>query len=128
MDAVFPVREKSVNRINSLNESTPKEEDEFRGIDAVRAKRELGSDVDKSSLQGQMNLRAIDTVFLMGQNLRISTYPSIHEIGDRDFLVKIADCANDCVSFWSRICKIVKKLTKFYIKAFSLKELLAKKV
>ena len=41
MDAVFPVREKSVNRINSLNESTPKEEDKFRGIDAVRAKREL---------------------------------------------------------------------------------------
>lgn len=35
MDAVFPVREKSVNRINSLNESTPKEEDEFRDIDAV---------------------------------------------------------------------------------------------
>ena len=35
-----------------LNESTPKEEDKFRGIDAVRAKRELGSDVDESSLQG----------------------------------------------------------------------------
>ena len=35
VDAVFPVREKAVNRINYLNESTPKEEDEFRGIDAV---------------------------------------------------------------------------------------------
>ena len=35
MDAVFPVREKSVNRINSLNESTPKEEDKFRDIDVV---------------------------------------------------------------------------------------------
>ena len=35
MDAVFPVREKSVNRIKILNESTPKEEDEFRDIDAV---------------------------------------------------------------------------------------------
>ena len=36
MDAVFPVREKSVNRIKILNESTPKEGDEFRYIDAVR--------------------------------------------------------------------------------------------
>ena len=44
MDAVFPVREKSVNRIKILNESTPKEEDEFRDIDAVRATRELRSD------------------------------------------------------------------------------------
>ena len=35
VDAVFPVREKSVNRINYLKESTPKEEDEFRDIDAV---------------------------------------------------------------------------------------------
>ena len=35
MDAVFPVREKAVNRINYLSESTPKEEDEFRDIDAV---------------------------------------------------------------------------------------------
>ena len=35
MDAVFPIREKSVNRIESFNESTPKEEDEFRDIDAV---------------------------------------------------------------------------------------------
>ena len=38
VDAVFPVREKAVNRINYLSESTPKEEDEFRGIDAVRTK------------------------------------------------------------------------------------------
>lgn len=35
MDAVFPIREKSVNRIESLSESTPKEEDEFRDIYAV---------------------------------------------------------------------------------------------
>ena len=35
MDAVFPIREKAVNRIESFNESSPKEEDEFRGIDAV---------------------------------------------------------------------------------------------
>ena len=46
MDAVFPVREKSVNRIKILNESTPKEGDEFRYIDAVRAKRELRSEVE----------------------------------------------------------------------------------
>ena len=45
MDAVFPVREKSVNRIKILNESTPKEEDEFRDIDAVQAKRELRSEM-----------------------------------------------------------------------------------
>lgn len=51
-----------------------------------------------------------------------------HEIESRDFVVKIADCANDCVRFWSRICKIVKILTKYQLKAFSLKELLAKKV
>ena len=30
----------------ALNESTPKEEDEFRDIDAVRAKRELRSEVE----------------------------------------------------------------------------------
>ena len=35
MDAVFPIREKSVNGIESFNESSPKEEDEFRDIDAV---------------------------------------------------------------------------------------------
>ena len=35
MDAVFHIREKSVNLIKILNESTPKEEDEFRDIDAV---------------------------------------------------------------------------------------------
>ena len=35
MDAVFPIREKAVNRIESFNESSPKEEDEFRDIDAV---------------------------------------------------------------------------------------------
>ena len=35
MDAVFPVREKSVNRINSLNESSLQGADEFRDIDAV---------------------------------------------------------------------------------------------
>ena len=35
MDAVFPIREKSVNLIKILNESSPKEEDEFRDIDAV---------------------------------------------------------------------------------------------
>ena len=46
MDAVFPVREKSVNRIKILNESTPKEGDEFRYIDAVRAKRELRSEIE----------------------------------------------------------------------------------
>ena len=46
MDAVFPIREKSVNLIKILNESTPKEEDEFRDIDAVQAKRELGSNVE----------------------------------------------------------------------------------
>ncbi|KJU97882.1 methyltransferase type 11 [Streptococcus gordonii] len=45
MDAVFPMREKSVNLIKILNESTPKEDDEFRDIDAVRAKRELRSEV-----------------------------------------------------------------------------------
>ena len=43
MDAVFPVREKSVNHIKILSESSPKEEDEFRDIDAVRAKQELRS-------------------------------------------------------------------------------------
>ena len=45
MDAVFPIREKSVNGIESFNESSPKEEDEFRDIDAVWAKRELGSNI-----------------------------------------------------------------------------------
>ena len=35
MDAVFPIREKSVNRIESFKELSPKEEDEFRDIDAV---------------------------------------------------------------------------------------------
>lgn len=35
MDAVFPIREKSVNRIESFNELSPKETDEFRDIDAV---------------------------------------------------------------------------------------------
>ena len=46
MDAVFPVREKSVNRIKILNESTPKDADELRYIDAVRAKRELRSEIE----------------------------------------------------------------------------------
>ena len=45
MDAVFPIREKSVNLIKILNESTPEEKDEFRDIDAVWAKRELGSNI-----------------------------------------------------------------------------------
>ena len=36
MDAVFPIREKSVNRIESFSESSPKEADEFRSIDAVQ--------------------------------------------------------------------------------------------
>ena len=35
MDAVFPIREKSVNLIKILNESTPKELDGYRYIDAV---------------------------------------------------------------------------------------------
>ena len=45
MDAVFPVREKSVNLIESLSESSPKDADELRYIDAVRAKRELRSEM-----------------------------------------------------------------------------------
>ena len=44
MDAVFSVREKAVNRINFLSESSPKGSEELRGIDAVRAKRELRSE------------------------------------------------------------------------------------
>ena len=52
MDAVFPVRGKSVKPYKILNESTPKEGDEFRHIDAVRAKRELRSKLNESSLQG----------------------------------------------------------------------------
>ena len=36
MDAVFPIREKSVNLIKILNESSPKDADELRYIDAVR--------------------------------------------------------------------------------------------
>ena len=36
MDAVFPIREKSVNRIESFSESSPKDADELRYIDAVR--------------------------------------------------------------------------------------------
>ena len=36
MDAVFPIREKSVNRIESFNELSPKETDEFRSFDAVQ--------------------------------------------------------------------------------------------
>ena len=38
MDAVFPVREKAVNRINFLSESSPKDAEELRYIDAVRTK------------------------------------------------------------------------------------------
>ncbi|QLB49263.1 methyltransferase type 11 [Streptococcus sanguinis] len=38
MDAVFPIREKSVNRIESLSESSPKNAEELRYIDAVRTK------------------------------------------------------------------------------------------
>ena len=44
MDAVFPIREKSVNLIEYFNESSPKDADELRYIDAVRATRELCSD------------------------------------------------------------------------------------
>jgi len=38
MDAVFPVREKAVNRINYLSESSLKNAEELRYIDAVRTK------------------------------------------------------------------------------------------
>ena len=35
MDAVFPIRKKSVNRIESLSESSPKDADELGYIDAI---------------------------------------------------------------------------------------------
>ena len=46
MAAVFPIREKSVNLIESLSESSPKDADELGCIDAVLAKRELRSDIE----------------------------------------------------------------------------------
>ena len=35
MDAIFPIREKSVNRIESFSELSPKDTKELRYIDAV---------------------------------------------------------------------------------------------
>ncbi|EGP67430.1 hypothetical protein HMPREF9182_1491 [Streptococcus sp. oral taxon 056 str. F0418] len=46
MDAVFPIREKSVNWIESFSESSPEDADELRYIDAVRATRELRSNIE----------------------------------------------------------------------------------
>ena len=70
VDAVFPVREKSVNRIKILNESSPKDAEELRYIDAVRAKRELGSENYKIKPIGRRRILEQSTrFFLMGQNL-----------------------------------------------------------
>ena len=59
MDAVFPVREKSVNHIKILSESSPKDADELRYIDAVWAKRELRSE---STPKEEDEFRDIDAV------------------------------------------------------------------
>ena len=46
-----------------LSESSPTDADELRYIDAVRAKRELRSEIYRVKFKAQTNPRAMDAVF-----------------------------------------------------------------